>query len=107
MNDTGTLRTLIMREGKRTGDKLVMLTVSGNPAFGISKKAIAGFVETVQKTLGQERVSVFLRVQQACKGSATQFFEMHLNGPDHLIEKCVVGGKEFSFKISPSSFFQP
>ena len=31
MNDTGSLRTLIIREGKRTGAKLVMLTVSGNP----------------------------------------------------------------------------
>ncbi|MBM3199113.1 MAG: class I SAM-dependent RNA methyltransferase, partial [Chlamydiae bacterium] len=30
---TGTLRTLIVREGRNTGQKMVMLTVSGNPAF--------------------------------------------------------------------------
>ncbi len=107
MNDTGTLRTLILREGKRTGDKLVMLTVSGNPAFAIGKGQMASFVEAITKVVGKERVSVFLRVQQACKGSPTQFFEMHLSGPDHLLEKCVVEGKEFVFKISPSSFFQP
>jgi tRNA/tmRNA/rRNA uracil-C5-methylase (TrmA/RlmC/RlmD family) len=32
---------------------------------------------------------------------------MHLAGSDHLLEKCTVDGKEFTFKISPSSFFQP
>jgi 23S rRNA (uracil1939-C5)-methyltransferase len=107
MNDTGTLRTLILREGKRTGDKLIMLTVSGNPAFAIGKGQIARFVETVIEAAGSRDVSIFLRVQQAMKGNPTQFFEMHLNGPDHLREKCIVGGREFTFKISPSSFFQP
>ena len=35
MNDTGSLRTLIAREGKRTGDKLVMLTVSRQPRVSL------------------------------------------------------------------------
>ncbi len=107
MNDSGTLRTLIGREGKRTGDKLVMLTVSGNPAFAMTKTQMNDFVEAVNSVVGKERVALFLRVQQACKGFPTQFFEMHLSGPDHLMEKCVVEGKEYIFKISPSSFFQP
>lgn len=107
INDSGTLRTLIMREGKRTGDKLIMLTVSGNPAFSIKKREIQNFIEAVIGVIGEERVSIFLRVQQVCKGLPTQFFEMHLRGPPHLTEKCIVGGKEFTFTISPSSFFQP
>jgi len=107
MNGTGALRTLIVREGKRTGDKLVMLTVSGNPAYAMTKAQIGDFVEAVTGVVGKERVALFLRVQQACKGSPTQFFEMHLSGPDHLTEKCIVEGKEYTFKISPSSFFQP
>ena len=32
---------------------------------------------------------------------------MHLAGPDHLKEILIVGGREFHFKISPTSFFQP
>ena len=107
MNDTGALRTLIVREGKRTGDKLIMLTVSGNPAYAMTKAQMSGFVEAVSGVVGNERVALFLRVQQACKGFPTQFFEMHLGGPDHLMEKCIVEGKEYTFKISPSSFFQP
>jgi 23S rRNA (uracil1939-C5)-methyltransferase len=107
MNDTGTLRTLILREGKRTGDKLIMLTVSGNPTFAMNKEQRLSFVEAISAVVGKERVAIFLRVQQIAKGFETQFFEMHLNGPDHLLEKCTVGGEEFTFKISPSSFFQP
>ena len=107
MNDTGTLRTLILREGRRTGDKLIMLTVSGNPTFAMSREQRQGFVEAISAVVGRERVAIFLRVQQICKGFETQFFEMHLSGPDHLLEKCRVGGEEFTFKISPSSFFQP
>src|ERR1700722_10858027 len=37
MNNTGSLRTLTVREGKRTGDKMVMLTVSGNPDYAVPK----------------------------------------------------------------------
>lgn len=107
MNDTGTLRTLILREGKHTGDKLIMLTVSGNPLFAMSKEQRQSFVEAVFGVVGRARVAVFVRIQQICKGRETQFFEMHLAGPDHLLEKCIVEGKEFTFKISPSSFFQP
>jgi 23S rRNA (uracil1939-C5)-methyltransferase len=113
MNDTGTLRTLIVREGKRSGDKLVMLTVSGNPAFPLSKIELTRFIDAVKASVRQEewaRLSIFLRVQQILKGSPTQFFEMHLHGPDHLLEKMQIGNappKELVFKISPTSFFQP
>ncbi len=90
MNDTGTLRTLTVREGKRTGDKLVMLTVSGNPAYSIPKSDLNGFIDVVKASVPEiewPRLSIFLRIQQIHKGSPTQFFEMHLYGPDHLLEK--------------------
>lgn len=113
MNDTGTLRTLVVREGKRTGDKLVMLTVSGNPAYAIHQPQLKSFLEAVKATVPEEqrpRLSIFLRVQQIHKGSPTQFFEMHLHGPDHLLERMTLSldkPVELSFKISPTSFFQP
>lgn len=113
MNDTGALRTLIVREGKRTGDKLVMLTVSGNPAYALHQPQLESFIEAVKSSVPKEewpRLSIFLRIQQILKGSPTQFFEMHLFGPDHLLEKMHLAldkPVELTFKISPTSFFQP
>ncbi len=113
MNNTGALRTLVVREGKRTGDKLVMLTVSGNPEYPIRPEQLKNFIEAVKGSVPAEqlaRLSIFLRVQQIHKGSPTQFFEMHLYGPDHILEKMILNlDKPFElyFKISPTSFFQP
>ncbi len=107
MNNTGSLRTLTVREGKRTGDKLVMLTVSGNPAYALSKLELNRFIEAVKASVSDaERLSIFLRIQQICKKAPTQFYEMHLHGPDHLLEKMHLSS-ELTFKISPTSFFQP
>jgi len=109
--DAGTLRTLTVREGKRTGQKMVILGVSGNPAFALSRRQLESFVEAVKKALGEENLSVFLRIQQALKGSETQFFEMHLFGLLHIEERLEVqeGAEKrlLAFKISPTSFFQP
>ncbi len=113
MNDTGALRTLIAREGKRTGDKLVMLTVSGNPAYALTQSQWGSFVAAVKAAVPEAerpRLSIFLRVQQIHKGSPTQFFEMHLFGPDHLLERMHLSldrPVELVFKVSPTSFFQP
>lgn len=113
MNDTGSLRTLTLREGKRTGDKLVMLTVSGNPTYALNKAQLESFIQAVRASFPETewpRLSIFLRIQQIHKGSPTQFFEMHLSGPDHLLEKLQLSLKkpvELTFKISPTSFFQP
>lgn len=111
LNDTGALRTLTVREGKNTGDKLVMLTVSGNPAYPIHQ--LKSFIDAVKASVPEEEwpaLSIFLRVQQCLKGSPTQFFEMHLHGRDHLLEKmtlCLERPVQLLFKISPTSFFQP
>lgn len=108
----GTLRTLILREGKRTQDKLALLTVSGNPTFAMKKDQLASFVEAlVTSTKESEKLSIFLRIQQIAKGKETQSFEMHLSGKDHYTEKLFLdtpqGKRALEFKISPASFFQP
>jgi 23S rRNA (uracil1939-C5)-methyltransferase len=113
LNDTGTLRTLTIREGKRTGDKLMMLTVSGNPAYRMSSSQLKSLIKTILSCFPEkehDRISIFLRIQQIHKGAPTQFFEMHLHGPDHLLEKMQLNLNppiELTFKISPTSFFQP
>jgi 23S rRNA (uracil1939-C5)-methyltransferase len=99
----GTLRTLTLREGRRTQERLAMLTVSGDPRFAPTRSQLNNFVEA----LGDPAMSIFLRIQQAIAGHPTQFFEMHLSGPTHIEEKLEIQGKSLTFKISPTSFFQP
>lgn len=114
LSDEGSLRTLILRESRRTGDKMAMLTVSGNPQYAVKKSQVQEFIKTLKGVLPekeQARLSIFLRIQQIAKGSPTQFFEIHLHGPDHIEEILTIDTGEatacLTFKISPTSFFQP
>ena len=87
-SDKGSLRCLTLREGVRTGDRLATLLVSGNPEYAIPRAKIERWVELIKESCsGGGRLGVFLRIQQAVKGSPTQFFEMHLEGPDHFVEE--------------------
>lgn len=103
--NTGHLRTLTLREATFTGQRLAMLTVSGNPEDALTKRDIASFKEAM--TAMAPNISLFLRIHQAIKGQPTQFFEHHLSGPDHILEELTVAGRVYRFKISPSAFFQP
>ena len=103
--NTGALRTLTLREGIRTGDKMVILTVSGNPDYALIKEQVQSFVQAVD--FGNHSTSIFLRIHQIMKGQPTQFYEMLLKGPEHIEEQLTVFGKTMRFKVSPSAFFQP
>lgn len=86
----GSLRTLIVREGLSSGDRLVMLTVSGRPEYALNKHHLQSFVaflrEVIEPINPNRQLSIFLRIQQIAKGMPTQFYEMLLYGPDHLRE---------------------
>lgn len=106
--DAGTLRYLTLRHAMRTGQKMVILNVSGNPEFAPTREKLDEYVKAVREAVGMdEQISIFLRIHQTKKGKPTQFYEMLLFGPDHIVEELEVRGKKLSFKISPSSFFQP
>jgi 23S rRNA (uracil1939-C5)-methyltransferase len=112
--DAGQLRTLTVREGKASGDRMILLTVSGNPNYALRKEAIADFSQRMQAfhPEGEAGLSLFLRVQQIAKGSPTRFYEMHLGGKESIREELRVKdptGKEqcLRFDISPTAFFQP
>ena len=112
LDNTGHLRTLTLREGQRTKDKMAILTVSGNPAFPLSQDDLDSFVQALKSTVPArqvERLGLFLRVQQASKGLPTQFYEMLLWGPDHILETLYIGEEKraLTFQISPAAFFQP
>lgn len=107
--DTGTLRYLTLREAVRTGQKMVVLNIANRSELTAEKMRELlheGFLQAVQGVIGEE-ASVFLRVHEANRGKPTQFREIHLAGFDHIVEELHVKGKKLSFKISPSSFFQP
>ncbi|MBA3957357.1 MAG: 23S rRNA (uracil(1939)-C(5))-methyltransferase RlmD [Parachlamydiaceae bacterium] len=115
-HNSGSLRTLTVREGQRTGDRLVMLTVSGNPDFALKKQHLESFVAFVrdiaEPTAPDSQLSIFLRIQQTGKGMTTQMYEMLLHGPDHIREILHIDTGEGEkvpvyFGVSPSAFFQP
>lgn len=115
--NTGTLRTLTLREGLRSGDRQAMLTVSGDPKYAIHKKQISDFVQALHKAAAPkenpDNFGIFVRIQQTAKGRPTEFFEMPVDGPDTIEEILHIQGAEgqhtesLKFGISPSAFFQP
>jgi len=105
-SDAGTLRTLTLREGKRTNRKMVILTVSGNQDHFLKKNHIKSFTQAVEKVLTDEP-SIYLRIHRIEKGRPSEFYEMNLSGREYLLETLHIHDRTFNFHISPSSFFQP
>lgn len=115
--NVGSLRTLTLREGQYTGDRLLMLTVSGNSDYALKKQQIESFCafvrDAIEPSESDKHLSIFIRIQQAVKGVATNFFEMHLYGPDvlhevlHVVPKPGQNPLALTFAISPTAFFQP
>jgi 23S rRNA (uracil1939-C5)-methyltransferase len=116
-SNLGSLRTLTLREAVSSGDRMVVLTVSGNPDYAIHKSDLEDFVRYIRKVAEpadpEKKLSVFLRIQQLAKGMQPTFFEMLLYGPDHIREELEVSindenqPSKLMFHISPSAFFQP
>ncbi len=105
-SDSGALRYLTLREAIRTQQKMAILNVSGNPDFALTRTQLDRFVHAIRSSVASD-ISIFLRIHQAKKGRPTQFYEMHLSGPDHIVEELHLKEERLTFKISPSSFFQP
>lgn len=98
--DRGALRTLTLREGKGSGDRVTILTVSGNPDYSLTQEQLNDLSAKLEGT-------VVLRIQQAQKGKPTQFYEMTLKGPSMFRERLNVRGTEREFEVSPTAFLQP
>lgn len=106
--DSGSLRTLTLRSGYASGDRLVMLTVSGRVEAALTKLQLQDFVQALSPLEKEGELSVILRIQQAVKGRPTQFYEMVLYGRDHVREEIRLSACEtIHCRVSPSAFFQP
>lgn len=104
----GTLRTLTLREGKKSQNKMILLTVSGDHDHFLNRAQLTSFKEAVLNALPkEENPSIFLSIHRAEKGQISTSYEMHLHGPTTLLETLEIQNRPFHFHISPASFFQP
>ncbi len=116
-NNDGFLRTLTIREGKRTGERMVeLMTTHAEEAFFdgefVAAEAVAkSFLEAVREsadTHGEEVTSVYWTQKRAIKGEPTRFIEYHLDGATLLREQMhLPGDMVLDFDIHPRAFFQP
>lgn len=108
MSGTGCLQTLTLREGKKTGEKMVILTVSQSVSSMLDGKALNSLKAFIKQAFdGAEGISIFLRIHSVKKGRGSEYYEMHLSGKPLIKEELTIKGKTFTFAVSPSSFFQP
>ena len=111
--DKGHLRSITMREGIRTQEKLIMLKVSGNKEYVLTEEDKKGFVQAIKDT-GIKNISIFLCIQKIQKGQSTTYEILPLTEKKYITEKLKLSflqksfpkEKELIFKISPTSFFQ-
>lgn len=101
--DIGSLRTVTVRESATTRKRLIMLTISGNPAYALHKPELSAF----SALFDEELYSVYMRIHQALKGKPTEFYEMHLKGEEWISETLTLKDSQIEFQISPTAFFQP
>lgn len=120
-SDRGSLRSLTLRESRRSCDKMAILTVSGNSDWALSRAQMDSFDAAMKASIQPgDILSVYLIVHQAIAGQATRLFEWHLSGPEAIRERLHIPQQvqrssaceieknfELEFAISPTTFFQP
>lgn len=100
---TGVLRHLMVREGKNTGEEIVVLFVTDD----FNEKT---FVSAVEKVL--PNAHIMAAVNNGLADTAAPESLRVLKGKDHIFEKIILtdekGNKEreVTFTLSPQSFFQ-
>ncbi|MCB1181137.1 MAG: 23S rRNA (uracil(1939)-C(5))-methyltransferase RlmD [Chlamydiia bacterium] len=106
--DSGTLRTLTIRNGTNTGDRMGILTISGNSKFDLTQAHISSFTKSVQTVLCHPKDSLILVRQVTQKKVPTRFETTLLFGPGIIREKMKgIDQKELNFIIRWNAFFQP
>ena len=109
----GFLRTLTLREGKRTGERLAELTTTAAPATHaaageLTAEAVAaGFRDAVLGS-GVDVTSIWWSQHRAVRGEPTRLDSHHLHGASVLHEELRLRGQPpLRFRVHPRAFFQP
>ncbi|MBK8481016.1 MAG: 23S rRNA (uracil(1939)-C(5))-methyltransferase RlmD [Proteobacteria bacterium] len=115
--DLGFLRSLTIREGKHTGDRMLVLLTSDDAevpsATGLRPAAalaadFAAAARDLAAQLDAELTSVYWTRQVALSGQPTHFVEQLLYGDPVLHEELHLPGcAPLRFEIHPRAFFQP
>lgn len=109
--NTGSLRTLTLREGKRSLDRMLVLTISGNPDFPVSQDILKAYVESIKEQLTplNAALSIYLCEHKLAKGTPTELIYTLLHGPAAIREEMHLKNceKPLIFNIGPRAFFQP
>lgn len=97
--NAGLLRTLTVREGKRTGERLIILTTS-HEDFPYKDE----FIELLK----DYATSIYITKHIAQKGSKTIFEAKNVYGKPYLTEELHISNdQKLTFHILPDAFFQP
>ncbi|MEZ4461490.1 MAG: 23S rRNA (uracil(1939)-C(5))-methyltransferase RlmD [bacterium] len=106
-DNTGWFRTLTVREGKRTGERLVELTT----APGGDRAHALDFLRVVQEFEAEDGTpfaSVYWTQHVAIRGQRTRMESEVLAGTDFFREQMQLpGGSTLEFEVHPRAFFQP
>ena len=99
MRHGGFLRTLTVREGKRTGDRMVELTTTGDAETQmhgrtVEAKAVADAFLECMRASGVPLTSIYWTQHRAVKGERTTVTEHHLHGESVLHEELCLKGRE-------------
>lgn len=113
--NSGFLRNLTFREGKRTGQNMVILTTSGEEtiAFGdgtaSAQDVIAHYAEHVLKSLSKPIDTFYWTTIVTIKGQRTLQEDHLIFGPAVLREVMYVpdAAHALQFEVLPHAFFQP
>lgn len=117
LTNKGVLRYLTLREGRRSGDRMIILTVANQSSFdlniGILEKFVAQVIEYVKPHQQENQLSIYLRILQAQEGATSNHYDMLLSGPGFIREGLKISlsddkeATNLQFQIGPSAFFQP
>jgi len=113
----GVQRTLTVREGKRTGERMLEWTTSHADPFETvdgprpAAEVAAAFAEAAMRIgdeVGAPITSVWWTRHRAVRGERTRLETHHIAGRPGLRERLdLVDGHSLSFEIHPRAFFQP
>lgn len=112
----GFLRTLTIREGERTGQRLLNLMTTHDPETTmdgetVEARAVAEtfreFALEIVEEWDETINSVYWTQKKAIRGQPTEWIEHHLYGDEVLEERLELPGNvELCFEIDPRAFFQ-
>lgn len=113
--NAGFLRLLTLREGKRTGASMVILTTSGEPEVNVhgaiwtAEAVIRDYAENVLGRLSRQVDSFYWTAVTTQKGHVTRNDDHLIFGPAVLQEKMLMPDEAhaLTYEILPRAFFQP